>query len=152
MTLRYQVEVTITSAKDLKNVNPCDDTLNPYGKVDVSVSLRELGYHALDPYYALPCGVAPPRDSYPYVDPPSGYLAYGGATPSYGQSSYYGEEEKVVSLGGWARDWLWVWLHWRSILLMTWRMMLVTMIRIASRVYSFSVFVKQETFSFVFLI
>ncbi|KAL7107084.1 hypothetical protein ACP275_06G032100 [Erythranthe tilingii] len=89
----------------------------PQGKVEVNVTLRDLGFHAPpEPYYAPPYGVPPPgtRD-YPappygsgygaqpayvappygsaygsqpaYAAPPSGYPAY-GAPPSYSQQSY----------------------------------------------------------------
>lgn len=66
----------------------------PQGKVEVSVSVRDLRYPAPDPYYAPPHGVPPPgtRDfsapsyvnSYgAYGAPPSGYPAYGAPPSGY---------------------------------------------------------------------
>ncbi|XP_047939564.1 protein SRC2 [Salvia hispanica] len=91
----------------------------PQGKLDVAVSVRELGYRAPDPYYAPPYGVPPPPYAAPYggapayAAPPSGYPAYGAPPPpsygyGYGQGSYYGgpqqgyveEEKKGSKFGG----------------------------------------------------
>ncbi|XP_028801911.1 protein SRC2-like [Neltuma alba] len=97
----------------------------PQGKVDVGVSIREIGYPAPGLYYTPPYGVppssgsrdyygAPPQDPYYSAPPPAGYpysgynapsqppMAYGQPNYSYDQGSQpaYVREEKKSKFGG----------------------------------------------------
>ncbi|XP_028799474.1 protein SRC2 homolog [Neltuma alba] len=102
----------------------------PQGKVEVGVSIREIGYPAPSSYYAPPYGVPPsvsrdyagapppyghppPQDPYYSAPPPAGYphsgystappTAYGQPSYGYGQESqpaYGGEEKKKSKFGG----------------------------------------------------
>ncbi|KAF7843065.1 protein SRC2-like protein [Senna tora] len=83
----------------------------PQGKVEVSVTIREIGYRAPGSYYAPPYGVPPPYGyAYGGAPPQAAGYPYSGynapAAPAYGQPSYgydqgvYGGEEKKKSKFG----------------------------------------------------
>ncbi|XWS61205.1 hypothetical protein CRYUN_Cryun07bG0105800 [Craigia yunnanensis] len=89
----------------------------PQGKFDVEVLIRELSYHAPDPYRAPPYGVppptsrnyraAPPANGCPCAQPPPPQNPYYNAAPSagypysaYSYNTIIMQEEKKSKFGG----------------------------------------------------
>ncbi|KAI9110766.1 hypothetical protein K1719_018204 [Acacia pycnantha] len=73
-----------------RNLNLKRKSGRPHGKVEVGVSIREIGYRAPGSYYAPPYGVPPSSGSRDYSGAPPAYGSPYGAPPSSGSRDYSG--------------------------------------------------------------